>query len=107
MKTLLLFVSFTMSAAALSAQTIEGHVCSIDSEGKHIPVPGAVVYFSDTKQAVAANSGGVFRIKRTPAAEVSWLVASYLGFESDSVRVEGDGQVEFALVESGAKLVGA
>ena len=107
MKTLLLFVIFTMSAAALSAQTIEGHVCSIDSEGKHIPLPGAVVYFSDTKQAVAANSGGVFRIKRTPAAEVSWLVASYLGFESDSVRVEGDGQVEFALVESGAKLVGA
>jgi outer membrane cobalamin receptor len=96
-----------MSLAALSAQTIDGHVCSIDAEGKHIPLPGAVVYFSDTRQAVSANSEGVFRIKRTPSVKTAWLVASYLGFENDSVLVEGDGQVEFALVESGAQLIGA
>ena len=77
-----------------SAQNITGKVT--DAQGK--PLPGASVYWADTSVGVATNLEGKFTLYRVK--DNNALVASFLGYTNDTLRVEQKvREVEFKLTE--------
>lgn len=76
------------------AQDIEGRVVE-NQEGKKIGLPGANVYWAGTTKGVVTDEHGNFKIKWN---EVGQLVASFIGFRTDTVQVKyADKQVEIVL----------
>ena len=77
-----------------SAQNITGKVT--DAQGK--PLPGASVYWADTSVGVATDLEGKFSLYRVK--DNNALVASFLGYTNDTLRVEQKvREVEFRLNE--------
>ena len=93
-KITLLFISILCGAAVVSAQNITGKV--VDAQGK--PLPGASVYWADTSVGVATDLEGKFALYRVK--DNNALVASFLGYTNDTLRVEQKvREVEFRLTE--------
>ncbi len=81
-KLLIILVSFALGTTIVSAQNVIGKV--VDTQGKAIP--GASVYWADTSIGVATDLEGnfsLYRVKDNPN-----LVASFLGYTNDTIRVE-------------------
>ena len=77
-----------------SAQNLTGRV--LDAQGK--PLPGASVYWADTTVGVATDLEGNFSLYRVK--DNTTLVASFLGYTNDTLRVEHKTrEVEFRLSE--------
>ncbi len=86
-----IFLSLCFAASAY-AQDITGTV--VDTDDK--PMPGASVYWADTNVGTAASIDGKFRIHRVKGYDL--LIASFLGYENDTVRVDNTmSQVKFKL----------
>ena len=80
--------------ATAEAQNVTGRV--LDAQGK--PLPGASVYWADTTVGVATDLEGNFSLYRVK--ENTSLVASFLGYTNDTLRVEHKTrEVEFRLSE--------
>ncbi len=89
-----IFISIVCCATMASAQNITGKVT--DAQGK--PLPGASVYWADTSVGVATNLEGKFTLYRVK--DNNALVASFLGYTNDTLRVEQKvREVEFKLTE--------
>ena len=71
----------------ISAQRVKGIVFG-EIQGQRTPLPGAVVVWEGTRSGTATNSIGEFHIGRPPKAER--LIASYIGFQSDTLESLGD-----------------
>jgi hypothetical protein len=100
----LLLLAALISGAGLNAQTLRGHVYAVEN-GKKIPLQGAVVYFSGTANGVETGKKGTFVIEKKSLNE-RYLVASMVGFASDSLQVsDADDKLEFMLFE-GVELEG-
>ena len=95
MKKITLFIlAFVLGTAAVSAQNIAGKV--VDAQGK--PLPGASVYWADTSVGVATDLEGKFSLYRVK--DNNALVASFLGYTNDTIRVEQkQREVNFTLTE--------
>ena len=94
MKKITLFILFALGAAVASAQNITGKV--VDAQGKALP--GASVYWADTSVGVATDLEGKFSLYRVK--ENNALVASFLGYTNDTIRVEQkQREVSFTLTE--------
>ena len=78
----LIILSVVLSTFFASAQNITGKV--LDIEGK--PLPGASVYWADTTVGAAADVEGNFSLYRVKGNDA--LVASFLGYTNDTLRVE-------------------
>lgn len=77
----------------LLAQDIQGKV----TNSKNQPLIGANVYWANTTKGTTTNSEGGFEIFHKTDASV--LVASFVGYSSDSVRIADNLFVEFTLKE--------
>lgn len=75
-------ILFMCLAASAYAQEITGTV--VDTENN--PMPGASVYWADTNVGTAASIDGKFRLHRVKGYDM--LVASFLGYENDTLRVD-------------------
>ena len=94
MKRLTLFILSLFGVAIAQAQNIVGKV--LDAQGK--PLPGASVYWADTSVGTATDLEGKFSLYRVK--ENNALVASFLGYNNDTLRVESKmREVEFRLSE--------
>ncbi|MBR2027191.1 MAG: TonB-dependent receptor [Alistipes sp.] len=95
MKKILALISIFMCCATVaSAQNISGKV--VDAQGK--PLPGAAVYWADTSVGIATDIEGNFSLYRVKGNDA--LVASFLGYTNDTIRVEQKvREVEFRLAE--------
>ena len=83
-----------LGASVVSAQSIVGKV--VDAKGKALP--GASVYWADTSVGVATDLEGKFSLYRVK--DNNALVASFLGYTNDTIRVEQKvREVEFRLAE--------
>ena len=81
-------------ASIASAQNVSGKV--VDAQGK--PLPGAAVYWADTSVGAATDIEGNFSLYRVKGNDA--LVASFLGYTNDTIRVEQKvREVEFRLAE--------
>lgn len=76
-------VSLIFFAASAYAQDITGTVTDTENN----PMPGASVYWADTNVGTAASIDGKFRLHRVKGYDT--LVASFLGYENDTLRVDG------------------
>ncbi|MBK7477486.1 MAG: TonB-dependent receptor [Haliscomenobacter sp.] len=85
-----------------SAQTLRGKIFGKGETDKEI-LPGATVAWAGTDIGVAANENGVFEISTQDIADKR-LVASYLGFRTDTIRVEGQVYLSIILEPSGVLL---
>ena len=93
-KITLLFISILCGTAVVSAQNIVGKV--LDAQGK--PLPGASVYWTDTSVGTTTDLEGKFSLYRVK--DNNALVASFLGYSNDTLRVEPKvREVEFKLNE--------
>ena len=93
-KIIILLLTFCCCTAVVSAQNVTGKV--VDAQGK--PLPGASVYWSDTSVGTATDLEGKFSLYRVK--DNSSLVASFLGYTNDTLRVESKvREVEFRLSE--------
>ncbi len=89
------FLVFLCAAVGSYAQEIRGKVVEKNGEGK-IGLPGANVYWLGTTEGVVTDEKGNFKIKWHEAGR---LVASFIGYRSDTLSVSRNGQqVEFTLV---------
>ena len=87
--------------APLRAQELRGEVR--DAEGR--PLAGASVYWAGTTVGTSADGGGAFRLHRVKGREL--LVASFLGYVNDTLRVDAAAQqAAFGLRAEGVELEG-
>ncbi len=87
--------------APLRAQELRGEVR--DAEGR--PLAGASVYWAGTTVGTSADGGGAFRLQRVKGREL--LVASFLGYVNDTLRVDAAAQqAAFGLRAEGVELEG-
>ena len=75
-------VSLIFFAASAYAQDITGTVTDTENN----PMPGASVYWADTNVGTAASIDGKFRLHRVKGYDT--LVASFLGYENDTLHVD-------------------
>lgn len=75
-------ILFVCLAASAYAQDITGTVTDTENN----PMPGASVYWADTNVGTAASIDGKFRLHRVKGYDT--LVASFLGYENDTLRVD-------------------
>lgn len=75
-------ILFVCIAASAYAQDITGTVTDTENN----PMPGASVYWADTNVGTAASIDGKFRLHRVKGYDT--LVASFLGYDNDTLRVD-------------------
>ena len=93
-----LFFATTVSCC-LNAQQVNGVVYGNNQDGSRITLPGANVYWEETQQGVTTGLDGKFSID-TPSGEKFRLIASFIGFQNDTIDIPvGTNRVEFELWE--------
>ncbi len=98
-KILLFTTLFTLFGASLRAQELRGVVRNADNE----PLVGASVYWAGTTVGASTDAAGAFHLHRVRHHDR--LVASYLGFQNDTITVGADlARVEFTLRSEGVAL---
>ncbi len=96
--------SFLLSAAAilttfsLRAQSFSGEVMTADEKGSMIGLNGALVYWVDGSQLEITDENGHFEIPSS--GEQHLLVATYVGFVSDTIDVLRVQHIHFMLQAS-------
>ncbi len=72
---------------SLSQEKVEGMVMEANSSNKHIGLSGANVYWIDSQTGTVTNEEGLFSIPYE--REYDRLIISYVGFESDTLIING------------------
>ena len=91
--TLLLAVAFTNVAYAQQVITVTGQVTDENNE----PLPGTTVAIEGTDQGTIADLDGGYSID---VAEEGVLVFSFVGFETQSISVDGRETIDVVMVEA-------
>ena len=101
MKKTLLFLVLLGASSRAAAQDIRGTVT--DSDGN--PLVGASVYWAGTTVGAGTSTAGTYTLHRVK--EYDRLVASYLGYINDTVRIEnGAAEQNFRLRAEGLEIDG-
>ncbi len=81
-----LLIAITISSNCLVAQEkVEGMVMQGNSEGKHIGLAGANVYWMNSPIGTITNEQGLFAIPYSK--EYNKLIISYVGFQTDTLII--------------------
>ncbi|WP_059026717.1 TonB-dependent receptor [Gabonibacter massiliensis] len=92
----IMIVLLMLGTFMVRAEIIKGRVMEEAADGLQ-PIAGANVYWLGTSKGVVADEKGEFKIKWDDSGK---LVASFIGFQSDTVEVKStDKFVEFVLIE--------
>lgn len=78
------------------SQGINGTVSGKKSDGTTETLIGAVVVWEGTRSGTATQSDGTFSIGVPPNAQK--LIASYIGFQNDTVVYSGQNSIDFVLI---------
>ena len=90
------FASPIFAQQAPPAINIEGFVYERNAKGVLAPLPGAHVFCVEDQRGTISDNLGAFVLKATSEFPTS-LVASFVGYESDTVEVKKEGAVKFIL----------
>ncbi|MFS4446764.1 TonB-dependent receptor [Maribacter sp. 2307UL18-2] len=85
---------------SLAQDRVEGMVMEANSESKHIGLSGANVYWMNSQIGTITNEEGLFSIPYS--AEYDKLIISYVGFESDTLKITEPKMIHHALRASNA-----
>jgi len=92
------FCCITPGSAFAQDHILKGIV----SDAQGVPIPGASVFIKGTQQGVITGPDGSFSIKLT--ATTTLLEVSYIGFEKQTVEVNGKSNVGIVLEQSKSEL---
>lgn len=95
----IIFIVGLLFPCALFSQSISGKVTSDRNE----PLNGASVFWLNTTIGVTADIDGVFELSTKDIAQ-RLLVASYVGYKSDTIEITNQKYVTFQLKESESSL---
>ncbi len=104
MKKIYLLIASLLIAVGIQAQTVKGTVYALSSGDLKTALPYATVYWAGTEKAVATDDKGHFAITLPAGKQLPLtLAASFLGYTTDSLRVNSAQQeVVFELREGAA-----
>jgi outer membrane receptor for ferrienterochelin and colicins len=88
----------------LHGQVITGRVLEKNENGHNHPLVGVNVYWSGTQSGTVTDEEGNFRIRKIE--DNDQLIASYIGFKTDTIQVGLQSRLEI-LLESSIELEGA
>ena len=94
MKNILILLFWGTTMLSSMAQEVKGYVYGVEN-GEKTPLFLATVNWLGTDIAVNTDDKGYFEIKKEAGAHM--LIASYFGFESDTLHIDGGGNIEFTL----------
>jgi len=100
MKTILLF--FITFFSMLNAQQLTGVVLEKTDDGMFHPIIGANVYWLGTPNGTVTDTSGVFRLPLNSTS--SLLVVSYIGYVSDTVKINDQSKVNIILKSDANKV---
>ena len=96
---ILIFFFLSISTSIFSQQTLTGYVYEKVKEDGHNhfePLIGASVFWKDTQIGTTTNELGKFKIKKVN--DHPYLIISYVGYKSDTIRiVEGQQDIKVVL----------
>lgn len=95
---LLLFMVAGDSAFAQRSGKLSGAVYEQDADGKKQPLPGVNVYWANTTRGSSTDSQGKFELSTDGATQ--FIVASFVGFQADTIAFSGQKKVQFVLKPS-------
>jgi len=86
-----------LSATVVRAQLITGSVGEMDEAGKkELSLPGATVHIAGTDSAAVTDADGKFSLRVSGELPVI-LVASYIGYQNDTMQAMNNGPIQFLL----------
>ncbi len=83
---------------SFSQEKVEGMVMEANSTNKHIGLAGANVYWMDSQIGTVTNEEGLFSIPYS--TEYDKLIISFVGFQSDTLEVNGPKMLHHSLKPS-------
>lgn len=89
-----MLLAFGLASVAAFAGDIKGKVVAMEG-GKEVPLVGAYVIWAGTSQGTVTDFNGEYTI--APHATVASLVASYVGYQNDTIQVGSAQEVNFTL----------
>ena len=96
---LLIYSILLFNGSCLYAQKVTGIVYGNHHDKSRETLPAANVYWEGLSQGVTTDANGKFSIE-IPATGTSHLIASYIGYQNDTINISsGTYQVEFVLIE--------
>jgi len=93
-----IFILIVLPIFAQQSEYIKGYIKGIDEQGHQHPLLGANVYWLDTLVGTTTNADGFFRLRRNSGND--YLVASYIGYMSDTLQVIDQDPVNFILANA-------
>lgn len=104
----LLIILCAATTIPAAAQNIKGHVYVVEENGSRTAAAGAAVYWtvdaSSPTQLVYTNEDGDFTLPKDKTKK-SKLVAAFMGYENDTLSVEGNAKdIEFLLIPQASNL---
>ncbi len=100
---LLLLCVIVLPVSKTMAQTISGHIVEMDAQGKTSPLPGVNVFWLNTFTGTSTDANGDFKLS-AKGIRNQRLVASFLGYKTDTIPVRGLAHVEIAMVQASLEL---
>ena len=92
-------------AANASAQSLSGTVATITKGAKKETLAGVSLRWINTYNGTTTDADGKFRLSRKGITDQR-VVASYLGFRTDTIPVTGLSHIDVLMVETGSELRG-
>lgn len=102
MKKLIFLSLLLLSSTGFSQESVHGIVKGKDEYGKVIPLLGANIFWLGTTIGTTSDAEGKFTFKISKESNI--LVASYIGYKSDTIKVTGQYEVDFILQLSGTEI---
>jgi outer membrane receptor for ferrienterochelin and colicin len=90
----IMILFFILFPAVVFSQTIKGKVFGNDNGAKQ-PLPGVNIYWEGTTNGVASDNNGEFKIAQRSGQHM--LIFSFVGYETQTVRIENTQLVEVTL----------
>lgn len=87
----------------IQAQKVTGEVSSINESGETIYLPGVNIYWAENQEGTTTNTEGFFSIIKTGEA-TNKLVASFIGYQNDTIEVSNSLHISFQLEPSPVEL---
>ncbi|MDR1055359.1 MAG: TonB-dependent receptor [Prevotellaceae bacterium] len=100
LSTIILLFIFNANGLFAQNRTIKGIVYGIGADGKKTELPLASIFWAELNQGKSADNKGRFSINVPANTKDLRLVASYIGYQNDTLTIIEDAQeVEFVLLE--------
>jgi outer membrane receptor for ferrienterochelin and colicins len=97
-KTILVFLITFFSVTSVFSQTVKGTVYGKTVKDKE-PLSGAIVKWVNTSKGTATDENGKFELDKKNI-KVESLIISYVGYDSDTIELEGKNELEIILFSS-------